>query len=726
MAVLYTEDFESTANGSLPSGWVSAVGTWVVGTTEPGAGTKALNNTSNAYKDYARYDTLGSRADMSVQITTRAMAQNYNAICPMARLSNADTSAYVCSLEYGELANTFSLQLYRLNAAGNITLLGSRVDLTGLITSGDFYNIEIRVVGTSIEGRYWAITGNRPSTATVSTVDSTLTAGYPGIYRINALTIGNDNSPRSADGFIVTDAAASATAITMSGPSSGNLNTASSNFTVGANGPITGTIVVTPSSNGGGGTFTPTSVSISSGTPTATFTYTPNSGGTKTISVTNNGGLTNPANISYSVAANYVTDPNVFYSPYNWDLNSGKKITACAGAYLKMAVTGTTSVTFTFDNSGVGNGNIRYQLNGGAFSSAITLSGASPTITISGLTAGVTTQIKLVVDTVALTDRWTGPASAAIITNIDIGAGSLVAPTLKTKRFIWFGDSITEGQATLSGSQGSAVSSSVILAMDSLDAEYGAVGYGFQGYVHTGSGNVPAFNSAYNSYSNARSRLTAGLLSPIPDGAIIWHGANDVPSVGVTLAQSDVTTGITNIRTICGSTTKIYTMIPVGGFNRTTITSAFNAYQAANPSDATAFLLDLGTSLQTGLDGTTGANANSYDGIHPNATRNIDIAAAIVSAVNSAVSVLLAPNFTTTHNFTNTLTVLTASMWDEVIEGPFTARDLMKAMAAVLLAKNSGMDTNTPVFRNLTDDANRVTSTTDANGNRLTVTINRG
>lgn len=70
--------------------------------------------------------------------------------------------------------------------------------------------------------------------------------------------------------------------------------------------------------------------------------------------------------------------------------------------------------------------------------------------------------------------------------------------------------------------------------------------------------------------------------------------------------------------------------------------------------------------------------------------------------------------------------VASTNMWDEVIEGPFTARDLMKAMAAVLLAKNSGMDTNTPVFRNLTDDANRVTSTTDANGNRLTVTINRG
>jgi hypothetical protein len=68
---------------------------------------------------------------------------------------------------------------------------------------------------------------------------------------------------------------------------------------VGANGAITGTVTVTPSDNGAGGTFNPTSVAINSGTPTATFTYTPGVTGAKSLSFTNDGGLTNPLSIVF-------------------------------------------------------------------------------------------------------------------------------------------------------------------------------------------------------------------------------------------------------------------------------------------------------------------------------------------------------------------------------------------------------------------------------------------
>lgn len=98
-------------------------------------------------------------------------------------------------------------------------------------------------------------------------------------------------------------AVAAATAITMTGPSSGTVSVASTNFTVGANGTITGTVIVTPSDAANGGAFTPTTVSISSATPTATFTYTPATVGAKTISSTNNGALTNPANLTYTASA---------------------------------------------------------------------------------------------------------------------------------------------------------------------------------------------------------------------------------------------------------------------------------------------------------------------------------------------------------------------------------------------------------------------------------------
>ncbi len=100
----------------------------------------------------------------------------------------------------------------------------------------------------------------------------------------------------------VSRAPAAATAITLTGPGSGTVGSPSTNFTVGANGTITGTITVTPSDGGDGGTFSPTSVAISAASPNATFTYTAANPGspTATVNVTNNGGLTNPAGIAYS------------------------------------------------------------------------------------------------------------------------------------------------------------------------------------------------------------------------------------------------------------------------------------------------------------------------------------------------------------------------------------------------------------------------------------------
>ena len=91
-----------------------------------------------------------------------------------------------------------------------------------------------------------------------------------------------------------------ATAVTMTGPSTGSTGQASSNFTVGGNYDIVTDIVVTPDDNSGGGTFTPTSVTLTTGSPTGTFTYTAASNGAKTISATNDSGLTNPANITFT------------------------------------------------------------------------------------------------------------------------------------------------------------------------------------------------------------------------------------------------------------------------------------------------------------------------------------------------------------------------------------------------------------------------------------------
>jgi hypothetical protein len=138
--------------------------------------------------------------------------------------------------------------------------------------------------------------------------------------------------------------APSATGVTMTGPTGGVVSTASTNFTIGVTpvgGTITGTVTVTPSDGGNGGTFAPTTVSLTSAQPTATFTYTPASTGAKTISVTNNGGLTNPANITYTATA-AATAPAQMAAPTATAGDASASVTLVAPSNGGSAITGYT------------------------------------------------------------------------------------------------------------------------------------------------------------------------------------------------------------------------------------------------------------------------------------------------------------------------------------------------------------------------------------------------
>lgn len=108
-----------------------------------------------------------------------------------------------------------------------------------------------------------------------------------------------------------------ATAVTMTGPTSGLNGVASTNFSVGVTpvgGTITGTVTITPNDASNGGTFAPTSLGLTTATPTGTFTYTPASTGAKTISVTNSGTLSSPSSITYT-ATSSATVPATMAAP---------------------------------------------------------------------------------------------------------------------------------------------------------------------------------------------------------------------------------------------------------------------------------------------------------------------------------------------------------------------------------------------------------------------------
>lgn len=61
--------------------------------------------------------------------------------------------------------------------------------------------------------------------------------------------------------------------------------------------------------------------------------------------------------------------------------------------------------------------------------------------------------------------------------------------------------------------------------------------------------------------------------------------------------------------------------------------------------------------------------------------------------------------------------------WTKVIENNFTAEELMRLIASAALAKASGLDINTPVFRDLADTKNRISAVTDEHGNRISVNL---
>ena len=109
---------------------------------------------------------------------------------------------------------------------------------------------------------------------------------------------------QDADGAVEPSAA---TAVTMSGPTDVVVNVESANYTVGTNGTRSVSVVVTPTPVTNV-TFTPSSVTLTAGTGTATFTATSTTTGAKTIAVTNDGGLTNPSDITLTVNAS-ATEP---------------------------------------------------------------------------------------------------------------------------------------------------------------------------------------------------------------------------------------------------------------------------------------------------------------------------------------------------------------------------------------------------------------------------------
>ena len=93
-----------------------------------------------------------------------------------------------------------------------------------------------------------------------------------------------------------------ASTFTFTGPSSGNVNSASANFTVTPNNLYTGTITLTPSGTGSVG-ISAKVITFSNSSSAQTFSITPTVAGSITLTPSNSGSITNPGNLTYNANA---------------------------------------------------------------------------------------------------------------------------------------------------------------------------------------------------------------------------------------------------------------------------------------------------------------------------------------------------------------------------------------------------------------------------------------
>jgi len=239
-------------------------------------------------------------------------------------------------------------------------------------------------------------------------------------------------------------------------------------------------------------------------------------------------------------------------------------------------------------------------------------------------------------------DRWISPLNKLCVSGLIIdNGGDTIAPTLRSKRLMYYWDSIGEGVRSLDVSSGGDLTDndSTCIWADALaaalDAELNVVAFGGQGYVSWGTavplitpGN-PAWTACNQFYANV-SRLDGnGLLTPYPDYVMCGHGTNDGSAIDQTITDLAFQ-WMADFRASAPETV-IFLAVPFGGFFRSALTEAFEQYKATG--DRWIGLLDLGIAGGLGISEFGTANAQSGDGLHPLAIRSEQLGAMLAAQI---------------------------------------------------------------------------------------------
>lgn len=429
---------------------------------------------------------------------------------------------------------------------------------------------------------------------------------------------------------VVTYAASSggATALTLSGPSTGVRNAASSDFTVAANGALTANRTVTPSDGGAGGTFTPAAIVLTPAATSGVFTYKPASLGAKSISISNDGTLINPAALPYASTlspTNSLNTANAVFSPGNWKLTTNSATSINPSAYMRAKFTG-KSCALALDMAGINPVPLlEYRIDTGPWTTIPFAASLDLVMPADTLTSWAEHTLELIFRANDVnSDRWTNKSGALKLTGIylDTGAALSTVPALPLKGLI-FGDSITEGCLTVNrtnanGAYWNHARFGYALELGRLlNAEVGVVGFGSTGWNKAAQG-VPAFTDSYGFIYAGEARSFTGY-----DFIAINLGTNDGGDV-----SASATAVLNGLVSATPSTTKIFVLRPFNGAQSGSLQTAVNAANAAAGSARCRYINTTGF-----YDNTKTANYPA-DTVHPNgAEMTMHIAPALANAL---------------------------------------------------------------------------------------------
>ncbi len=335
-----------------------------------------------------------------------------------------------------------------------------------------------------------------------------------------------------------------------------------------------------------------------------------------------------------------VSDPNVFYSPYNWHRSGSEYAqTPNPGAYMKVGFTG-TSLTMKIDVSSFTKANVpaghypmvRYSIDNGP-ATDLQLTPLTASIECAkGLKEGSHTLLFQYVAGYVFLDFWS-PINAIRVTGLTLDDGAKTVAPPQEKRFALFlGDSITNGDdniATFKGGITNEVDTqdatigypSVVAA--ATKAEYGVVAYGGASWGSTAAdGATPGLMTFWSMVDKEHSRLVDGKFSPIPDDIYVNMGENRAPS------QDDVINLASSLRSASSLETNIFFIVPFSGRAREPIVRAVTRLQETAGWPPRLYLIDLGDNPYVGNRGPT---MYSVDGQHPLATLDGILGAQIVA-----------------------------------------------------------------------------------------------